>query len=228
LRNLRNAAVAPWVDAVLRGDAETARAIAGEDAALPFRLTRDLAAMRRHLREAARGTRRAGLLASAGAKRLRADGLGVELAHMDAAAVAHWFLDRWPGDVRAAGALEVVGTEFSVQGLELDHTGLCWGGDLLREPGHAAWRVRAFVGTRWQAVHGKEARDNRLNAYRVLLTRARQATIIFVPRGDAGDPTRAPAEMDSVADFLARCGVPGLEASPAFAPRTPAPMALLL
>jgi hypothetical protein len=228
LRNLRNAAVAPWVDAVLRGDAETARAIAGEDAALPFRLTRDLAAMRRHLREAARGTRRAGLLASAGAKRLRADGLGVELAHMDAAAVAHWFLDRWPGDVRAAGSLEVVGTEFSVQGLELDHTGLCWGGDLLREPGHAAWRVRAFVGTRWQAVHGKEARDNRLNAYRVLLTRARQATIIFVPRGDADDPTRAPAEMDAVADFLARCGVPGLEASPAFAPRIPAPMAMLL
>ena len=121
----------------------------------------------------------------------RADGLGAELPHMEADAVAHWFLDRWPQDVRASDALEVVATEFSCQGLELDHVGLCWAGDLAREPGRTAWRVRDFKGTRWQTPTGAEAIANRINTYRVLLTRARYETIIWLPRGDPGRPDPA-------------------------------------
>ncbi len=214
VRQIRNASAAGWVDAVLVGDAGKARRVAPD---APFLLTRDLAAMRRHLRAACRGTRRAGLLASSGAQRLRAEGLGVELAHMDAKAVARWFLDRWP-DVRASDALEVVATEFSVQGLELDHVGLCWDADLVRQPGQAAWRVRSFRGTKWQMVREEDAIANRINTYRVLLSRARYGTVIWVPRGDPRDATRSPEVLDGVAVFLAECGaraLPVLAATPA-------------
>jgi hypothetical protein len=212
MRSLRNDVAAAWVDAVLADDVATAAHLAATRAPLPFHLTRDLAALRGRLRHAARGHRRAGLVASSGAARLRAEGLGSEVAHMDAAAVAHWFLDRWPDDVRASDALEQVATEFSCQGLELDHVGLCWGGDLVRGP---RWLARNFVGTRWQMRRSAEAVANRLNTYRVLLTRARYDTVIWVPRGDPADATRLPDEMDRIAAHLLRCGVPPLTAADA-------------
>ena len=208
MRSLRNSAAAPWVDAVLTGDVDKARKIAASQGQLPFLVTRSLHDMRLHLRASARGNRRCGLVASSGAKRLRADGLGSELPHMDAGAVARWFLDHWPEDVRDSNALEQVATEFSCQGLELDRVGLCWGGDLVRIAG---WRVRDFIGTRWTTPKGAEAIDNRINTYRVLLTRARYETVIWVPTGDPGDRTRDPAELDAVADFLLRCGAGVLE-----------------
>lgn len=212
MRSLRNPYASAWVDLVLAGDADRARALASQHAPIPFHLTRDLTDLRTHLRRACRGNRRCGLLASSGARRLRADGLGAELPHMDAGAVAHWFLDRWPEDVRASDALEVVATEFSCQGLELDHVGLCWAGDLSRVAGRVPWLVRDFRGTRWQTPNGAEAIANRLNTYRVLLTRARYGTIIWVPRGDVSDPTRPPASFDAIADFLISCGIRLIEA----------------
>ncbi len=221
VRNLGSSAAADWVNAVIESDLPAARAIAAEHFPLPFRLTRDLDHMRLHLRHTARGLRRAGLVGSSGAKRLRADGLGVELPHMDAGAVAHWFLDRWPEDVRASDALEQVATEFSCQGLELDVVGLCWGGDLLRASGGDGWRVREFSGTKWQLRRTPEAVSNRLNTYRVLLTRARYETVIWVPRGDDADRTRLTAELDAVADFLMACGVAELEAPPVQVPSPP-------
>ena len=207
IRQIRSTRATEWVDAVLMGDAAAARSAVGEPGELPFVLTRDAGAMRAWLRGCARGFRRVGLLASSGAARLRAEGLGVELPHMDDKAVAHWFLDRFPQDVRASDALEAVGTEFSCQGLELDFVGLCWDGDLVREPGQRAWRVRKFRGTDWQIVRQAEAVANQINTYRVLLTRARYGTVIFVPWGDAGDRTRVPAVYDAVAGFLGACGV---------------------
>lgn len=164
--------------------------------------------MRRHLRIVSRGLRRSGLVASSGAKRLRADGLGVEVPHMDAGAVASWFLDRWPDDVRASDALEQVATEFSCQGLELDYVGLCWAGDLIRGNG---WQVRNFVGTSWQMRRTPEAIANRINTYRVLLTRARYETVIWVPRGDASDPSRQPGEFSAIVDYLQNCGAHALQ-----------------
>jgi hypothetical protein len=212
MRSLRNPHASAWVDLVLAGNAAAAQALATTHGPMPFSLTRDLPALRTRMRAATRGQRRCGLLASSGARRLRADGLGSELAHMDASAVAHWFLDRWP-DVRASDALEVLATEFSVQGLELDVCGLCWAGDLSRVSGRASWLVRDFKGSRWQTPTGAEAIANRLNTYRVLLTRARYETIIWVPRGDADDKTRSPAEFDAIADFLLECGIEPIDAA---------------
>ena len=225
IRQIRSAAAAEWVNHVLAGDADQAATLARSDGAIPFHLTRSLADMRAWLRTRARGLRRAGLLASSGAKRLRAEGLGAELPHMDASAVAHWFLDHMP-DVRASDALETVATEFSCQGLELDYAGLCWDTDLIREPNRAAWRVRQFRGTAWQIPKGEEAIANQINTYRVLLTRARYDTIIFVPRGDPADPTRNPAILDAIAAFLSDCGALALTLEPDAA--VPEPELLLI
>ena len=214
VRHIHGDSATDWVDAVLHGDAISAARIAASSK-IPFRVTRSLDQMRTALRRAAIGLRRAGLLASSGAARLRADGLGASLPHMDAAAVEHWFLDRWPEDVRASDALELLATEFSCQGLELDYCGLCWGGDLIRVPGRTSWRARAFSGTRWQQVKdGGERFENRLNTYRVLLTRARFETIIWVPVGNPADATRPPHEGDAVAAFLRACGAAMLEDTP--------------
>ncbi len=225
VRSLRNPHAAAWVDAVLASDQPTAAAIARDHPPLPFLLTRDLAAMRAHLRAAARGLRRAGLLASSGAKRLRAEGLGAELPHTEPSAVAHWFLDRFPADIRASDALDTVATEFSCQGLELDFVGLCWGGDLIRAAN--TWRPRALAGTRWLNRHDPEAAANRLNTYRVLLTRARYETVIWVPSGDAADHTRSPAELDAIAATLTDCGIPTLPGTPIAAAPQPRQSVLL-
>ncbi|HWT09056.1 MAG TPA: DNA/RNA helicase domain-containing protein [Roseomonas sp.] len=220
VRSVRETAGAAWVDAVLRGAVPEARAIAEGCGALPFLITRDLVALRDALRGFARGRRRAGIVASAGAKRLRGDGLGVQVED-----VADWFLREWP-DVRGSDALETFATEYDCQGLELDVAGVAWGGDLAwtRE----GWRTRRFTGAAWQR-RDKDAHYV-INKYRVLLTRARYETIIWVPRGSrADDPfhdaTRDAAAMDAIAGFLAACGARPLEAA-APAPRVATPTLL--
>jgi hypothetical protein len=210
VRSIRSAAAAPWVDAVLSGDAGVAAAIAHAAGGVPFLLTRSLPAMRAALRRLARGTRRAGLVCSAGARRLVADGIWPNFPHLDATAIANWFLRRWP-DVRASDALELPATQFACQGLELDHVGLCWGNDLIRRPGRAGWIARAFAGSRWQEPRGEAAIAFQINTYRVLLTRARYETVIWVPCGNASDATRDPATFDAIARFLSDCGARPLD-----------------
>ena len=209
IRSVRESAGAAWVDAVLRGEAEEARRIAAGCEVLPFLLTRDLDGMRTALRRLTRGQRRAGLVASAGAKRLRADGLGVQLDE-----VADWFLRLWP-DVRGSDALECFATEYDCQGLELDVVGMAWGGDFRRAEG--GWRAWRFVGTDWQR-DVKEFNFVR-NTYRVLLTRARYETVVWVPRGSARDDpfhdrTRDAAVFEGIAEYLLACGIRPLNAEP--------------
>ena len=217
MRSVRHGHGAGWVDAMLRGDVAEAAAIARDG--VPFHLTRDLVEMRAALRRFARGQRRAGLVASSGAKRLRAEGLGTQLPEVE-----NWFLDRWP-DIRASDALETTATEYDCQGLELDVVGLCWGGDLLRGP--QGWRVQRFGGTQWMTVHKPETRAFFLNKYRVLLTRARYETVIWVPLGsDPGEPffdaTRPRAAFDDLADYLRRCGAGELPPESSQVPTEPA------
>ena len=207
VRSIRSAATAPWVEAVLAGRTGEAQAIAAAEA-VPVRITRSLDDLRAALRRRMRGLRRAGLVCSAGARRLVADGLWPAFPHLDADAVAHWFLDRWP-DVRASDALELPATQFACQGLELDYVGLAWGGDLIRRAGQ--WTPRRFVGTAWQTTREETRRAYAINTYRVLLTRARYETLIFIPPGAAADATRAPAEFDAIADYLTACGAAPLE-----------------
>ena len=215
IRSIRAPTTAAWVDALLADDPAGAARIAA--AGIAFTLTRSLDDLRIALRQ--RGTRTAGLVASSTARRLRAEGLGAVLPHQDDDAVSHWFLSRWP-DIRSSDALEVVGTEFAVQGLELDRAGLCWDADLIRGP--AGWEARRFRATVWTRA-APSARANRLNAYRVLLTRARHGTIIWVPRGSSRDPTRDPGRYDAIAAYLQSCGVPVLDASHGTEQDAPAP-----
>jgi len=205
IRAVHTPQAAAWVEAMLADAPGRAAEIAG--GGTPFAVTRSLAAMRAALRP--RGSRTAGLLASSTARRLRAEGLGAVLPHQDEDAVARWFLDRWP-DIRSGDALELVATEFAVQGLELDRAGLCWDADLVRAA--CGWEARRFRGTAWTRASA-EARSNRINAYRVLLTRARHGTVIWVPRGDPRDPTRDPARYDAVAAYLLACGAAPLDAA---------------
>ncbi len=205
VRSIRSAAAAPWVDAVLAGDADRARAIVEAAGEVPFLLTRSLADMRAVLRRLARGERRAGLVCSAGAKRLRADGVWPEFPHLQHDVVADWFLRRWP-DIRASDALEVPATQFACQGLELDYVGVCWGNDLIRRERQDAWVGRSLRGSRWLEMRGEAAIAYQVNTYRVLLTRARYETMIWVPTGSPDDATRAPAEFDCIANFLQACG----------------------
>ncbi|MBV9750005.1 MAG: DUF2075 domain-containing protein [Acetobacteraceae bacterium] len=205
-RQLDTKGAAAWADRVLAGDWAEARRLAATGP--PVRVTRNLDAMREALRGAAQGSQTIGLVASSYARRLRAEGLGGTLPHQDEDAVARWFLDRAP-DVRSAGALEVAGTEFAIQGLELDHVGLCWDLDLI--PDGNGWAARAFRGSAWTRLRDPLAVQDRRNAYRVLLTRARRGTLVWVPRGDARDPTRPPALYDAVAATLLRCGAAPLD-----------------
>jgi DUF2075 family protein len=134
---------------------------------------------------------------------LKPEGLHVK-AKVD---VASWFLNEGV-DIRASHALEEAATEFEVQGLELDWAGVAWDLNLMRSAD--GWLPRRFRGTSWEAVNDRDKRSYIVNSYRVLLTRARQGMIIFVPRGDPDDPTRPPAAYDTIDAWLAACGVPAL------------------
>lgn len=213
VRHIRSTAAADWVDAVLDGQADQAAAIARDAGGIPFRMTRSLPELRAALKAATRGSRRAGLVCSADAKRLRPDGLSADFPHMDRAVVANWFLNHWP-DVRASDALELPATQYACQGLELDYVGLCWGGDLVPSLTGTGWQAQKFRGTKWQQVKRPDARAWQINTYRVLLSRARYETIIFIPQGDRADETRHPAVFDRITAFFHRCGAGMLSGTP--------------
>lgn len=205
IRSIRSTNSAAWVDAVLQGDIEDARRIAAPEVPL-FYLTRDLTDAREALRAWTPALRRAGFVCSSGARRLRGEGFDAQLLGNDEA--VSWFLERWP-DTRGSDALETAATEYSCQGLELDAVGLTWGGDLIRSGGQ--WHHRRFVGTTWQSIQKDNDRRYLRNTYRVLLTRARYQTVIWVPPGCSRtdqwhDSTRPAGLMDEVASFLFDCG----------------------
>ncbi len=113
-------------------------------------------------------------------------------------------------DVRSSFRCEVFATEFEIQGLELDWIGLCWGGDFIWDESEG-WQLRAFRHVSQSKWTGRsriaEKRTYRRNAYRVLLTRARQGMIIFVPEGRPEDPTNLPEEFEATANYLLQCGI---------------------
>lgn len=147
-------------------------------------------------------------MGSSQAARLRAEGLEPDSAFHAGYPWEHWYLAE-AGDVRSSDQLEVFATEFEIQGLELDWVGLCWGGDFIWSAEKREWMIRAFRAgnSRWSEIKSAERRVYRRNAYRVLLTRARQGIVIYLPRGDADDVTRNPEEFDDTSKFLQACGV---------------------
>ena len=202
LRSYRSPHVSEWVSAVLDGESHKAQEIMKEIERFPIVITRDLDQATKWLRKQGRGERRYGLVGSSTASRLRAYGLGVSVNATDGRNIAYWYLNP-RDDVRSSYALEVIANEYTTQGLELDFVGHCWGGDLIMS--QSGWVTRRFSGTKWTNAQNDRRRFI-LNSYRVLLTRAREGLIIWVPSGDYSDPTRNPEHYDRTADFLVACG----------------------
>jgi len=199
-RSFRTTKLNSWVEAVLEADATLAREIASDMDNFPLAVTRNLTQCRTWLRNHTRGLRKSGLVATSGARRLRPHGIDVTL-RLEA---VDWFL-RDKDDVRSSDYLELAATEFDIQGLELDWIGLCWGGDVRYE--NDGWTLKQFRGTRWANITRPDARLYARNKYRVLLTRAREGLIVWVPSGSLSDPTRSPDIYDSTYDFLVSAGM---------------------
>jgi DUF2075 family protein len=122
----------------------------------------------------------------------------------------NWFLNG-KEDVRSSYYLEDVATEFHVQGLELDWTCVVWDADLRYQNG--CWKHWSFRGSRWERIRDADRQTYLKNAYRVLLTRARQGMVIVVPRGDRDDPTRIPEFYDPTYEYLRNCDLQVLPGS---------------
>jgi len=165
----------------------------------PILLTRDLAKAKQWLRDKARGNERYGLLASSNAYRLKPHAIDVRL-EVDP---VKWFL-YGKDDVRSSFYLEDAATEYRVQGLELDWACVTWDADFRRVP--SGWEHWKFVGDRWNRVHNPERQMYLKNAYRVLLTRARQGMVIVVPDGERSDPTRNRDFYDPTFEYLSAIG----------------------
>jgi hypothetical protein len=209
LRSWRAEALNGWVNAMLAGDRAQAQVLMERMDDLPVLMTRDLGAARAWLRHVTRGDRRCGLIASSGAVRLRAYGLELSSGFTRGYPFCDWWLAP-EDDVRSSFRLEVPASEFECQGLELDWVGLCWGNDLVRREQLVRWDYRRFVGARWVTIRNASAREYLLNTYRVLLTRAREGMVIWVPPGVPDDPTVAPEGFDSTASYLLGCGARAL------------------
>ncbi len=201
IRSYKAEKLSNWVNLVLTNQPELAKELHyNELKKYQILLTRDLEEARKWLKSQCKGSRRMGLVASSGGRRLRPYGLDVKVPLEE----SEWFLnDRY--DVRSSYYLETPATEFGVQGLELDWTCVCWDADLRRKGND--WDFNAFRGTKWQKINGDAAQTFTLNKYRVLLTRAREGMIIFVPPGDAEDPTRSLEFYNPIANYLTSCGV---------------------
>jgi len=154
----------------------------------------------------AKGSQRYGLTASSGARRLRTYGIWVQ-SKVNAPT---WFLNG-KDDVRSSYFLEETATEFDIQGLELDWTIVCWDANL-RFNGRQ-FEYFNFNGTKWQNVNKAENVLYLKNAYRVLLTRARQGFVIFIPTGDEKDITRRPEYYNGIYNYLKEIGIEEMTSS---------------
>ena len=177
----------------------------------PIMLTRDMEKARQWLRKMARGTQQTGVLVTKVAARFKPLAVNI-LAQGDENAV-HWFLED-KTDIRSSNYLEDAATEIQVQGLELDYACVLWDADMRCENG--CWAYYKFNGkNKWNPENNEESRKYMLNAYRVLLTRARQGIVICVPYGNSNktpegfpeDPTRLPEFYDGTYNYLKSLGL---------------------
>ena len=166
----------------------------------PIVITRDISKAKLWLKNQARGSERYGIVVSSQAERLKPQAIFVK-STIDP---IHWFLDG-KEDTRSSYYLEDVATEFQVQGLEIDWACVVWDADFRRSK--TGWEHRSFIGSRWNNIRKLERQDYLKNAYRVLLTRARQGMVIVVPEGDPEDPTRSPDFYDSTFEYLKEIGI---------------------
>jgi Uncharacterized conserved protein (DUF2075) len=204
MRSFRAENVSAFVKALLDCDRRQAReTFASLSSRYPIAVTRNLALAKQWVRARARGTERYGLVASSRAQRLKPHAIDIRV---DVDPV-HWFLNE-RDDTRSSYYLEDAATEFQVQGLEVDWACVTWDADL-RFAG-SGWTFHDFRGNRWQNIKNGDNKSYLRNAYRVLLTRARQGMVIFIPQGEPADPTRSPEYYDTTFNYFTELGVPTL------------------
>ena len=200
VRSFRSEKVSEFVKTLLDCDANASSLIDQLNGKYPIAITRSFDLAKSWLKEKSRGTERIGILASSGGVRLKPHGINAK-NDIDP---RHWFLNG-KNDVRSSFYLEDVATEFDIQGLELDWTCVCWDADLRFT--NNGWDYKEFRGTSWNNINDKSRKLYLKNSYRVLLTRARQGMIIFVPYGDKKDFTRVPKYYDSIYNYLKNIGI---------------------
>ena len=205
MRSFRAENVSNLVKQVLDLDAEGAKATLDEiGERYPIVITRDLDKAKAWLKNRANGSERYGIVVSSQANRLKPLAIDVRFQPNP----IHWFL-AGKEDVRSSYYLEDVATEFDIQGLELDWVCVTWDADLRYEK--TGWMHRSFRGNKWQRINKPERQTYLKNAYRVLLTRARQGMVVVVPEGDENDPTRLPEFYDPTFAYLRSLGFTSLD-----------------
>lgn len=216
LRSFRAENLSAFVHALLSFNPDASALYDTIKAHYPIVLTRDMAKARAWLRKNTRGSQRSGVLVSKTAARFKP--LAVDVLGQGDENAVHWFLED-KTDIRSSNYLEDAATEIQVQGLELDYTCVLWDADLRCE--NRSWRYFNFNGrTAWREEAGQtesslERRKYMLNAYRVLLTRARIGMVICVPEGNSNktvdgfpeDATRLPKFYDGTYEYLKSIGL---------------------
>ncbi|MCF8274934.1 MAG: DUF2075 domain-containing protein [Flavobacteriaceae bacterium] len=208
IRSFRSEKLSSFIHELLELNLELAKKLYDSiKADFPIVLTRDLDIAKNWLRGMAKGTERTGIVGSSGARRLRTHSVDVknEISPSD------WFLNG-KDDIRSSYFLEVVATEYDIQGLEIDWVCMAWGADFHIQGN--SWNYQSFKGTGWQSINQDVTKQYLKNTYRVLLTRARQGIVIFLPEGSNIDFTRPKAFYDETYMFLKEIGISELKEKP--------------
>lgn len=207
VRSFRSEKLSDFIHAILELDIDEAKELHSEiKVDYPLFITRDFNYAKQWLIDQARGSERFGVVASSGARRLRPYGIDVK----NEIAVEYWFLND-KDDVRSSYFLEDIATEFDIQGLEIDWACMVWGENFYFDG--KTWNYQSFKGTKFQNINSEANQNYLKNSYRVLLTRARQGMIIYIPKGDAIDQTRAGKYYDGTYQYLKNLGIDELNSN---------------
>jgi hypothetical protein len=205
VRSFRSEKLSNFIHELLELNLESAEKLYSEiENDYPIVVTRDLQKAKEWLQKKAKGTERIGLIASSGARRLRPIGIDVK----NEISAPFWFLNS-SDDIRSSYFLEEVATEFDIQGLEIDWACLAWGGNFHKID--QGWKYQSFKGTKWQNINKQIDKEYLKNTYRVLLTRARQGMVLFIPESSDSDHTRPKEFFDGTFEYLKTIGIPELD-----------------
>lgn len=201
VRSFRSEKLSNFIHELLNVEIENSKNIYLDiEEAYPIVVTRSLEKAKEWLRKKARGSERIGLISSSGARRLRPFGIDVK----NEISAPNWFLNN-SQDIRSSYYLEEVATEFDIQGLEIDWACVAWGGNFHMNKG--SWKYQSFRGTKWQNINKEIDKEYLKNTYRVLLTRARQGMVIFIPESNPMDHTRPEGFYDHTFEYLLEIGI---------------------
>lgn len=201
VRSFRSEKISAFIHELLNLNIDSTKRLYQEiKSDFPILISRDLESAKQWVRNKAKGSERTGLIASSGARRLRPIGIDVK----NEISAPNWFLNN-KDDIRSSYFLEDIATEFDIQGLEIDWTCLAWGANFHIKDGE--WKYQNFKGSKWMNINQDITKEYLKNTYRVLLTRARQGMVIFIPNGSELDHTRPKEFYNGTWDYMKQIGI---------------------